>query len=90
MTTPPPGPLSEDGLVRLLTPAGERVASDEYDEAVAALTPATLRAMYHDMLLARRFDVEATALQRQGELALFAQALGQEAAQIGSAYALAP
>jgi pyruvate dehydrogenase E1 component alpha subunit len=86
----PLGPLSEDGLVRLLTPAGERVANDEYDEHAAALTPATLRAMYRDMVLARRFDTEATALQRQGELALFAQALGQEAAQIGSAYALAP
>ena len=90
MTASPFGPLSEDGLVRLLTPAGERVASGEYDEAAAALTPETLRGMYRDMVLARRFDVEATALQRQGELALFAQALGQEAAQIGSAYALAP
>jgi len=41
-------------------------------------------------VLTRRFDDEATALQRQGELALFAQARGQEAAQVGSAYALAP
>ncbi len=90
MPPSPLGPLSEDGLVRLLTPAGERIASDEYDARAATLTPATLRAMYRDMVLTRRFDVEATALQRQGELALFAQALGQEAAQIGSAYALAP
>ena len=36
------------------------------------LTPEQLRGMYRDMVLARRFDVEATALQRQGELALFA------------------
>jgi len=42
------------------------------------------------MLLTRRFDDEATSLQRQGELALFAQARGQEAAQVGSAFALAP
>lgn len=90
MTASPLGPLSEDGLVRLLTPAGERVASAAYDEHAASLTADTLRGMYRDMVLARRFDVEATALQRQGELALFAQALGQEAAQIGSAYALAP
>lgn len=90
MTDSPLGPLSEDGLVRLLTPAGERIASPAYDEHAAALTPTTLRGMYRDMVLARRFDVEATALQRQGELALFAQALGQEAAQIGSAYALSP
>jgi pyruvate dehydrogenase E1 component alpha subunit len=90
VTDSPLGPLSEDGLVRLLTPAGERIASPAYDEHAATLTPQTLRGMYRDMVLARRFDVEATALQRQGELALFAQALGQEAAQIGSAYALAP
>lgn len=90
MTASPLGPLSEDGLVRLLSPEGERLASAAYDERAAALTPEQLRGMYRDMVLARRFDVEATALQRQGELALFAQALGQEAAQIGSAYALAP
>ena len=35
-------------------------------------------------------DAEATALQRQGELGLWASALGQEAAQVGSGRALAP
>ncbi|GEN81268.1 pyruvate dehydrogenase (acetyl-transferring) E1 component subunit alpha [Actinotalea fermentans] len=80
--TPPP--------VQLLAPDGVRVAHPTYDDAVARLTPDHLRAMYGDMVLARRFDTEATALQRQGELALFAPALGQEAAQIGSAHALAP
>jgi pyruvate dehydrogenase E1 component alpha subunit len=80
-------------LVQLLTPEGRRVQDPRlgaYDARVAALAPDTLRAMYGDMVLARRFDTEATALQRQGELALFAPALGQEGAQIGSAHALAP
>lgn len=90
MPDSPLGPLSEDGLVRLLTPAGERVPDATYDEHAAALDPARLRAMYRDMVLTRRFDAEATALQRQGELALWAPSLGQEAAQIGSAHALAP
>ena len=36
----------------------------------------------------RRIDTEATALQRQGELALWPPLLGQEASQIGSARAL--
>jgi pyruvate dehydrogenase E1 component alpha subunit len=36
----------------------------------------------------RRLDAEAMALQRQGELALWAPLLGQEAAQVGSARAL--
>src|SRR5690606_7551460 len=40
--------------------------------------------------LVRRLDTEATALQRHGELGLWAQLLGQEAAQIGSGRALAP
>ncbi|MEV0109808.1 thiamine pyrophosphate-dependent enzyme [Nocardia sp. NPDC050799] len=36
------------------------------------------------MVLARRFDQEAYSLQRQGELGLWLQSWGQEAAQIGS------
>lgn len=83
----------EQGLVRLLDKDGVRVTdptSEAYRERVAALGGDTLRAMYRAMALTRRFDDEATALQRQGELALFAQARGQEAAQVGSAFALAP
>lgn len=52
------------------------------------LTPEELRGLYRDMVLTRRFDAEATALQRQGELGLWASLLGQEAAQIGSGRAL--
>ena len=40
------------------------------------------------MVVIRRIDAEATALQRQGELALWPPLLGQEASQIGSARAL--
>ena len=42
------------------------------------------------MVLTRRIDTEATALQRHGELGIWAQLLGQEAAQIGSGRALRP
>mgnify|MGYP006147066603 CR=1 FL=1 len=38
----------------------------------------------------RRFDNEATALQRQGQMGLWVPAVGQEAAQIGSGYAVGP
>lgn len=48
-----------------------------------------LRQAYRQMRLTRRFDEEATALQRQGQLALWVPSRGQEAAQIGSAMALA-
>lgn len=50
----------------------------------------TLREAYRLMYTTRRFDDEATALQRQGQLALWVPSRGQEAAQIGSVLAYAP
>ncbi|MCT2589053.1 pyruvate dehydrogenase (acetyl-transferring) E1 component subunit alpha [Streptomyces sp. N2-109] len=76
---------AEPQLVQLLTPDGERVEHPDY---AIDPTPEELRGLYRDMVLTRRFDAEATALQRQGELGLWASLLGQEAAQIGSARAL--
>ncbi|MEJ8636185.1 pyruvate dehydrogenase (acetyl-transferring) E1 component subunit alpha [Streptomyces sp. NPDC006475] len=76
---------SEPQLVQLLTPEGERIEHPEYS---IDLTPEELRGLYRDMVLTRRFDAEATSLQRQGELGLWASLLGQEAAQIGSGRAL--
>ena len=71
-------------LVQLLTPEGERVEHPEYSDLVAHLGVEELQAFYRDLVLVRRVDVEATALQRQGELGIWASLLGQEAAQIGS------
>ncbi|WP_151773562.1 pyruvate dehydrogenase (acetyl-transferring) E1 component subunit alpha [Streptomyces abyssomicinicus] len=79
---------AEPELVQLLTPEGQRVSNPEYDAYVADITADELRGLYRDMVLTRRFDAEATALQRQGELGLWASLLGQEAAQIGSGRAL--
>ncbi|MEV8565821.1 pyruvate dehydrogenase (acetyl-transferring) E1 component subunit alpha [Streptomyces sp. NPDC051322] len=76
---------AEPQLVQLLTPEGERIEHPEYE---VDLTPEELRGLYRDMVLTRRFDAEATSLQRQGELGLWASLLGQEAAQIGSGRAL--
>ncbi|HZK06382.1 MAG TPA: thiamine pyrophosphate-dependent dehydrogenase E1 component subunit alpha, partial [Actinomycetaceae bacterium] len=53
----------------------------------AELTPDRLRDAYRHMVRARAFDQQATALQRQGELGLWASCLGQEAGQVGSAMA---
>ncbi|HET6635864.1 MAG TPA: pyruvate dehydrogenase (acetyl-transferring) E1 component subunit alpha [Streptomyces sp.] len=75
----------EPQLVQLLTPEGERVEHPDYSLDLSA---EELRGLYRDMVLTRRFDGEATALQRQGELGLWASLLGQEAAQIGSGRAL--
>lgn len=82
--------VSPDGLryppaVQLLTPEGERVSHPDY---ALDLSETELRGLYRDMVLVRRIDAEATALQRQGELGLWASCLGQEAAQVGSGRAL--
>jgi 2-oxoisovalerate dehydrogenase E1 component alpha subunit len=72
-------------LVQLLTPEGERVNDPAYPLDVS---DEELRGFYRDMTLVRRWDVEATALQRQGELGIWASLLGQEAAQLGAGRAL--
>jgi pyruvate dehydrogenase E1 component alpha subunit len=46
------------------------------------------RALYRFMVITRRVDDEALKLGRQGQLAVYTSSLGQEAAQVGSAYAL--
>jgi 2-oxoisovalerate dehydrogenase E1 component alpha subunit len=74
-------------LVQLLSPEGERVADPTYSIDLSA---DELRGLYRDLVLVRRWDVEATALQRQGELGLWASLLGQEAAQVGAGHALRP
>ncbi|MBC7551796.1 MAG: thiamine pyrophosphate-dependent dehydrogenase E1 component subunit alpha [Cellulomonas sp.] len=85
----PNGNSSDVDTVTLLTLTGERVDHPDYSPRIAHLGPDALRGLYRDMVLVRRLDNEATSLQRQGELALWAQCLGQEAAQVGSGRALA-
>jgi pyruvate dehydrogenase E1 component alpha subunit len=81
------GPEFSEDFVQLLTPEGTRVSHPDFsfDD-----DPELLRCFYRDMVLTRRIDVEATALQRHGELGIWAQLLGQEAAQIGAGRALLP
>jgi pyruvate dehydrogenase E1 component alpha subunit len=80
----------ESELVQMLTPEGERVPNPDYDRLIADVTDDDLRGFYRDLVLARRVDTEAVALQRHGELGLWASLLGQEAAQVGSGRALRP
>nr|WP_235613804.1 pyruvate dehydrogenase (acetyl-transferring) E1 component subunit alpha [Streptomyces olivochromogenes] len=76
---------AESDFVQLLTPEGERTEHPQYG---LDLAPQELRGLYRDMVLTRRFDAEATSLQRQGELGLWPSSFGQEAAQIGSGRAV--
>ncbi|MFC4125080.1 pyruvate dehydrogenase (acetyl-transferring) E1 component subunit alpha [Nocardia rhizosphaerae] len=76
--------------VQLLQPDGRRVFDREHAALVADIDADRLRQLYQDLVITRRIDVEATALQRQGQLGLWPPLLGQEAAQVGSAHALHP
>jgi 2-oxoisovalerate dehydrogenase E1 component alpha subunit len=76
---PPPEP------VQLLDDAG---VLHEVEGYPLDLKDDDFRDLYRYMALARRVDKQAIALQRQGQLGVYASLLGQEAAQVGSAYAL--
>jgi pyruvate dehydrogenase E1 component alpha subunit len=75
-------------MIQLLDETGRRRPDETFSPLVADLGPEQLRELYRDLVVVRRIDTEATALQRQGQLGLWAPLLGQEAAQVGSAHAL--
>src|ERR1700754_4426125 len=83
----PPATAADVDFVQLLTPDGERVTHPDYS---VYFNPDELRGLYRDLVTVRKLDAEATALQRQGELGIWASLLGQEAAQVGSGRALRP
>ncbi|ADU08749.1 Pyruvate dehydrogenase (acetyl-transferring) [Micromonospora sp. L5] len=78
-------PRTSEGWTQLVTPDGRLHPDVDADrDALGRLT----RDLYRGMRLARRLDDEAFALQRQGELGLWLQCRGQEAAQVGSVAAV--
>lgn len=85
--------MSSDAALQLLTPDGHLVRNDrtsEYLPLIEALDETRLGDFYRQMAVIRRFDTEAGNLQRQGQLALWIPSIGQEGAQVGSAYAALP
>ncbi len=79
--------INAPGIFSLLSPEGEYTPSEQFPLDV---TPVLVRDLYRDMVLVRRFDREGNALQRQGQLGLWAPLLGQEAAQVGAGRAMRP
>lgn len=80
-----------DGLhdpLSVLSPEGTRHSNDVLDPYLGDVGDQGLADLYVDMTIVRRFDQEAFAMTRQGELALWPPLLGQEAAQVGSVRAL--
>jgi 2-oxoisovalerate dehydrogenase E1 component alpha subunit len=71
--------------VQLLTADGRRVTDPRYSFDG---TLADVQDLYRDLVLVRRIDTEAFALQRHGELGLWPPLLGQEGAQVGAARAM--
>ncbi len=63
----------------------EHFVSRDY---AAALTEDQLLEMYETMLLARKLDERMWVLHRQGKVAFHISGMGQEACQIGMAYAM--
>lgn len=81
----PRADLLPDGPLRFVEADGQLTSAGR----AADLDVNTAQVLYRDMVLARHLDREAVALQRQGELGLWLQCEGQEAAQVGSVRALA-
>lgn len=58
------------------------------ESLVPDLSGDELRRIYYLLLLTRAFDGRALALQREGRIGTYPSVLGQEAAQVGSAFAI--
>ena len=72
-------------LLQVIKPTGESVEEMEPD-----IPKDELRRLYRLMVLTRNLDARGIQLQRQGRIGFYVGCLGQEAAHIGSAYALKP
>lgn len=81
----PAGMLPAVGPIRFVAEDGTaRAAPRGFAEPPAEV----LREAYRLMVLGRRFDTQATALTKQGRLAVYPSAVGQEACQIGAVLSL--
>ena len=77
-------------LLRIMDEEGAILEDGTFSPYVQDVGEAELKEAYRQMKVTRRFDDEATALQRQGQMSLWAPSRGQEAAQVGSAMGLLP
>ncbi|MBT2386170.1 pyruvate dehydrogenase (acetyl-transferring) E1 component subunit alpha [Streptomyces sp. ISL-11] len=57
-------------------------------DAASGLDPELLRRMYGQLVRGRRYNAQATALTRQGRLAVYPSSTGQEACEVAAALAL--
>jgi 2-oxoisovalerate dehydrogenase E1 component alpha subunit len=94
MTTTDMPAVTDAGLlpgrspVTLLDQTGVRVDPAQGDRSYAEPPVEQLLAAYRAMVVGRRFDTQATALTKQGRLAVYPSSRGQEACQIGGILAV--
>lgn len=77
--------LPRDEPVQLIDASGTATADDQF----ILPSTATLLAAYRGLVEGRRINDQASALVRQGRLAVYPSSHGQEACQVGAALALA-
>lgn len=72
-------------LLQVIKPTGDYVEKMEPD-----LSKDQLQHLYRVMVLARSLDIRGLQLQCAGRIGFFIGGIGQEAAHVGSAYAMKP
>lgn len=70
--------------VQLIDPTGAEVTQSGTRRPYAMPSADRLQDAWRHMVLGRRFDLQATALTKQGRLAVYPSARGQEACQVGA------
>jgi pyruvate dehydrogenase E1 component alpha subunit len=76
--------------VQFVDATGRRVPGGEGGRGYAQPTAEQLVETWRRMVVGRRFDVQSTALTKQGRLAVYPSSRGQEACQVGAVMALRP
>ncbi|MDH2391018.1 pyruvate dehydrogenase (acetyl-transferring) E1 component subunit alpha [Streptomyces sp. HNM0663] len=84
-TPPPAWQPRTDPAPLLPDPEPYRVLGTQ---AAGAVDPELLRRLYRELVRGRRYNAQATALTKQGRLAVYPSSTGQEACEVAAALAL--
>src|SRR5215467_6893823 len=87
---PAPGSRARRGLLPSARPLAllDSGGAPTGQDGLSMPGPDVLAGLYRSMVIGRRFDAQATALARQGRLAVYPSSRGQEACQVGVVHAL--
>ncbi len=74
--------------LQLVDPTGAEVPLADLPRPYRMPSADRLRQVWRSMVIGRRFDLQATALTKQGRLAVYPSSRGQEACQVGATLSL--